>query len=144
MHTQTGRLFIILALVAAGVIFNQESSRGQTAQQADNVLGQSKVVRPEAQAQDSQRSDGHRSRDRGRRSGRRRRPSSRRSERVRMEQIEVASPSGRIRIVLLPNAERLAYMVKMGDVTVIEPSTLRMTVDGFDLPSGVVLGKVET
>ncbi|HEY3395450.1 MAG TPA: glycoside hydrolase family 97 catalytic domain-containing protein, partial [Lacipirellulaceae bacterium] len=55
-----------------------------------------------------------------------------------------ASPNSRVRFVLLPNAERLTFTVKMGDVTVIEPSTLRMTVDGFDLPSGVVLGKVET
>jgi alpha-glucosidase len=61
-----------------------------------------------------------------------------------MREIEIASPNGRVRFILLPNAERLTYTVKMGDVTVIEPSTLRMTVDGFDLPSGVVLGKVET
>ena len=61
-----------------------------------------------------------------------------------MEQIEVASPNGNVRLVLLPNAERLTYTVKMGDTMVIEPSTLRMIVDGFDLPSGVVLGNVET
>ena len=61
-----------------------------------------------------------------------------------MEQIEVASPNGEVRLVLLPNAERLTYAVKMGDTTVVEPSTLRMTVDGYDLPSGVVLGNVET
>jgi alpha-glucosidase len=61
-----------------------------------------------------------------------------------MDAIEVASPNGRVRFILLPNAERLTYTVKMGDVTVIEPSTLRMIVDGFDLPSGVVLGNVET
>jgi alpha-glucosidase len=32
----------------------------------------------------------------------------------------------------------------MGDTTVVEPSALRIVVDGFDLPSGVVLGNVET
>ena len=34
--------------------------------------------------------------------------------------------------------------VKLGDVTVIEPSTLSMIVDGYDLASGVVMGAVET
>jgi alpha-glucosidase len=61
-----------------------------------------------------------------------------------MEQIELASPNGNVRLVLAPNAERLTYSVKMGDTTVVEPSTLRLIVDGYDLPSGIVLGKVET
>ena len=61
-----------------------------------------------------------------------------------MEQIEVASPDGNVRFVLSPNAERLTYSVKMGDMTVVEPSALRLVVDGYDLPSGVVLGNVET
>jgi alpha-glucosidase len=61
-----------------------------------------------------------------------------------MEQIQVASPDGNVRFVVAPNAERLTYSVKMGDTTAVEPSTLRIVVEGYDLPSGVVLGNVET
>jgi alpha-glucosidase len=61
-----------------------------------------------------------------------------------MEQVEVVSPDGNVRFVVAPNAERLTYSVKMGDATVVESSALRIVVDGFDLPSGVVHGAVET
>lgn len=71
------------------------------------------------------------------------RPRSRRSERVRMERIEVASPNGKVKLTLLPNAERLTFTVTRGETTVIEPSTIVMKLDGYDLSSGVVLGNVE-
>ena len=67
----------------------------------------------------------------------------RRSQRVRMDQVQVASPDGRVTFTLLPNAERLTYTVTFGDATVIEPSPLVMDLDGFDLSSGVVLSNVE-
>ena len=54
------------------------------------------------------------------------------------------APTATCGLCCLPNAERLTYTVKMGDITVVEPSALRLVVDGFDLPSGVVLGNVET
>ncbi len=60
-----------------------------------------------------------------------------------MEEVRVTSPDGKFEFVMLPNAERLSYTVKMGDTTVIEPSTLSMIVDGYDLASGVVMGNVE-
>jgi alpha-glucosidase len=138
------RIHIVLASAVIALIFDFNLGQTEAVQHAAQDQAQSDDARPQAQSQDSQGSEGGRSRNRGRRSERRRRPSSRRSERVRMREIEVASPNGRVRFNLLPNAERLTYTVKMGDVMVIEPSTLRITVDGFDLPSGVVLGKVET
>jgi alpha-glucosidase len=68
---------------------------------------------------------------------------SRRSQRVKMEEIVVASPSGGIQLRLLPNAERLIFAVTMGGRTVIDPSPIVMKLDGFDLSAGVVLGDVE-
>jgi alpha-glucosidase len=61
-----------------------------------------------------------------------------------MEQVEVVSPDRKVRFLLAPNAERLTYSVKMGDTTVVESSELRLVIDGYDLPSGVVLGNIET
>jgi len=68
---------------------------------------------------------------------------SRRSQRVKMEQIQVASPNGKVKLTIGPNVERLTFTVTLGDKTVIEPSTIVMKVDDYDLSSGVVLGKVE-
>lgn len=70
-------------------------------------------------------------------------PKSRRSERVRMEQVEVVSPDGKAALTILPNAERLTFTVTLGDTPVLEPSTIVMNVDGYDLSSGVVLGEIE-
>ena len=55
-----------------------------------------------------------------------------------MQQIQVASPDGKVKLTVLPNAERLTCTVTLGDTTVIEPSPLAMNLDGFDLSSGVV------
>ena len=55
----------------------------------------------------------------------------------------MASPDGRLKFTLLGNAERLTFTVTAGDVTVLEPSTLTLTLDGFDLSSGVVFSKLE-
>ncbi len=70
------------------------------------------------------------------------RSSDRRSQRVRMEEVKVRSPDGKVQFTLLPNAERLSYWVTMGGATVIAPSTLSMVVDGYDLASGVIFSKV--
>jgi alpha-glucosidase len=70
-------------------------------------------------------------------------PQSRRSQRVQMEQVQVASPDGKIKFTILPNAERLTYTVTSGDTTVIEPSQIAMNVDGYDLSAGVVLSTTE-
>ena len=67
----------------------------------------------------------------------------RRSQQVRMEQIQVASPDGNIALTILPNAERLTFTVTLGNTIVIDPSTIVMNLDGYDLSSGVVLGDVE-
>lgn len=66
----------------------------------------------------------------------------RRSQRVRMEEVKVTSPDGRVQLTLLQNAERLSYTVTMGGTTVIAPSTLSFTVDGYDLASGVIFSNV--
>lgn len=66
----------------------------------------------------------------------------RRSQRVRLEEVKVTSPDGKVQFTLLPNAERLSYTVTMGGATVIAPSTLSLTVDGYDLASGVIFSNV--
>lgn len=67
----------------------------------------------------------------------------RRSQRVRMEQVQVTSPDGKVKMTILSNAERLTFTVTLGDTPILDPSTIVMNVDGYDLSSGVVLGKVE-
>ncbi len=66
------------------------------------------------------------------------RPGSRRSQRVKMQEIQVASPDGQVKFDVLPNAERLTYTVKLGETVVIEPSPIVMNLDGYDLSAGVV------
>lgn len=68
---------------------------------------------------------------------------SRRSQRVRMEQVEVTSPDGKVKFTIGPNAERLVFTVALGETTVLDPSTIVMNVDGYDLSAGVVFDKVE-
>ncbi len=70
-------------------------------------------------------------------------PATRRSQRIRMEEVRVASPDGRMTFTLRPNAERLTYTVALESTTVIEPSPIAMEVDGDDLSTGVVLGSQE-
>lgn len=69
---------------------------------------------------------------------------SRRSQRVvPFEAIEVASPDQRVKFTLAGNPERLTYQVTMDGRDVIEPSSIRLVVDGFDYGAGVVFGKLE-
>ena len=75
----------------------------------------------------------------GQRSG----TSTRRSQRVKMEQVQVVSPDGNVKLTVLPNAERLSFTVTLADTVVIDPSTIVMNLDGYDLSAGVVLGNVE-
>jgi hypothetical protein len=70
-------------------------------------------------------------------------PKSRRSQRVHMQEVQVTSPDGKIKFTILPDAERLAFTVTMGNTVVIEPSSIVMKVDGYDLSSGVVFNNVE-
>ena len=75
--------------------------------------------------------------------GQRSRSSSRRSQRVKMEQVQVISPDGNVKLTVLPNAERLSFTVTLGNTVVIDPSLIVMKLDGYDLSSGVVFGNVE-
>lgn len=68
--------------------------------------------------------------------GQRSSTSTRRSQRVRMEQVQVASPDGNVKLTILPNAERLSFTVTLGNTVVIDPSTIVMNLDGYDLSSG--------
>jgi alpha-glucosidase len=69
---------------------------------------------------------------------------SRRSQRVvPMNEIQVTSHDGNVKFILLPNAERLTFTVKIGETTVIENSPIIMKLDWFDLSSGVVFKKIE-
>ncbi len=74
----------------------------------------------------------------------RRRSGERRLRRVRMEPVSVVSPDGRVVLELLPNPERLSFTLRMDGRTVVEPSPLQMTVDGYDLGAGLIYGSVET
>jgi alpha-glucosidase len=74
----------------------------------------------------------------------RQRSGDRRSRRVRMERVSVTSPDGRIELEVLPNAERLSFTVRMDGRTVVEPSPVQMSVDGFDLGTGLIYGQVES
>jgi alpha-glucosidase len=60
-----------------------------------------------------------------------------------MQEVQVASPDGKIKFTILPNAERLTFTVTMGNTVVIEPSPIVMKLDGYDLSSGVVFNNVE-
>jgi alpha-glucosidase len=69
-------------------------------------------------------------------------PATRRSQRVQMTALDVQSPDGRVTFKILPNAERVTFSVALGNSTVIESSPIVMTLDGYDLSAGVVLGGV--
>ncbi len=55
-----------------------------------------------------------------------------------MPGFDVRSPNGQVTLTFLSNAERLTFTVTLGDVTVIEPSPIILTLDGYDLSAGVV------
>lgn len=56
---------------------------------------------------------------------------------MRLQQVQVVSPSGKVKFTLLPNAERLTFTVSLDDTAILEASPLAMLVDGVDLSSGV-------
>ena len=60
-----------------------------------------------------------------------------------MEQVNVVSPDGKVKLTILPNAERLTFTVVLPETTVLDPSTIVMKVDGYDLSAGVVFDKIE-
>jgi len=60
-----------------------------------------------------------------------------------MEQVQVGSPDGNVKLTILPNAERLSFTVTIGNTIVIDPSTIVMKLDDYDLSSGVVFGNVD-
>ena len=60
-----------------------------------------------------------------------------------MPGLEVRSPNDQVTFTLLPNAERLTFTVTLGNTTVIEPSPIVLTLDGYDLSAGVVHNSVE-
>lgn len=69
---------------------------------------------------------------------------SRRSERVvPMKEVQVVSPAGNVKFILLSNAERLIFTVKLGTETVVENSPVVMKLDGYDLSAGVVFKSME-
>ena len=124
---------IEFSLCVLATLCAADMSVAQTTQPAQEQSAEPQAQRREQVRSDRRRADGER----------RRRSNSRRTQRVKMEEVRVASPDGKIEFVMLPNAERLSYTVKLGDTTVIEPSTLSMIVDGYDLASGVAMGAVE-
>ena len=65
-------------------------------------------------------------------------PATRRSQRVQMPALDVRSPNGQVTFTFLPNAERLTFTVALGNTTMIDPSPIVLTLDGYDLSAGVV------
>src|SRR5215510_9129171 len=65
-------------------------------------------------------------------------PISRRSQRIKMPEVRVTSPDGKVAFTLLANPERLTYVVTLDDVPVIQASPIVMKLDGYDLSTGVV------
>ena len=63
---------------------------------------------------------------------------------VPMKPVDITSPNGNVKFSLLPNAERLTFTVTMGGRIVLDPSSIVMKVDGYDLSSGVVFDTLET
>jgi alpha-glucosidase len=69
---------------------------------------------------------------------------SRRAQRVvPFEPVVVASPDGQVKFTLAPNPERLTFSVTLGGTSVIEPSAIRLVVDGIDFGAGVAFEKIE-
>jgi alpha-glucosidase len=69
----------------------------------------------------------------------------RRSQRVvPMQEVQVVSPDGKVKLTLGSNPERLTWTVTREDTAVIEPSRLDMRVDGYDLSSGVIVNGRES
>ena len=59
-----------------------------------------------------------------------------------MPQVEVVSPDGTVRFTLLPNAERLTFTVARQNTTVIDPSPIVLTLDGYDLSASLIMSGV--
>src|SRR5215467_12078630 len=70
-------------------------------------------------------------------------PASRRSQRIKMPEVRVTSPDGKVAFTLLPNPERLTYAVTQDGVPVIQASPIVMKLDGYDLSAGVVFRSEE-
>lgn len=62
---------------------------------------------------------------------------------VPLDEVEVVSPDGNVKFILLSNPERLTFSVKRGEITIIEDSPIIMKVDDYDLSSGVVFKNLE-
>src|SRR6516162_11844202 len=70
-------------------------------------------------------------------------PASRRSQRIKMPEVRVTSPDGKVAFTLLANPERLTYAVTLDGVPVIQPSPIVLKLDGYDLSTGVVFKSQE-
>jgi len=69
--------------------------------------------------------------------------SSRRSQRIKMQDVRVASPDGKLALTFAANAERLNFAVTLESTPVLDASSIAMMLDGYDLSTGVVLTNVE-
>src|SRR5262245_23724899 len=68
---------------------------------------------------------------------------SRRSQRIKMPEVRVTSPDGKVTFTLLANPERLTYAVTLDGVPVIQASPIVMKLYGYDLSTGVVFKSEE-
>src|SRR6516165_12009482 len=70
-------------------------------------------------------------------------PISRRSQRIKMPEVRVTSPDGKVAFTLLANPERLTYAVTLDGVAVIQASPIVMKLDDYDLSTGIVFKSEE-
>jgi len=68
----------------------------------------------------------------------------RRTQRVvPMKEVQIASPDGKVKLIVGSNPERLTYWVTLENTTVIEPSPFDMRMDGYNLSCGVTFNNLE-
>ena len=68
----------------------------------------------------------------------------RRTQRVvPMKEVQIASPDGKVKLIVGSNPERLTYWVTLENTVVIEPSPFDMRMDGYNLSSGVTFTNLE-
>jgi len=68
----------------------------------------------------------------------------RRTQRVvPMKEVQIASPDGKVKLIVGSNPERLTYWVTLENTAVIEPSPFDVRMDGYNLSCGVTFNNLE-
>jgi len=60
-----------------------------------------------------------------------------------MKEVQIASPDGKVKLIVGSNPERLTYWVTLENTKVIEPSPFDMRMNGYNLSCGVAFNNLE-